>query len=69
MAENTTNVEDFAAEKVEKEAGVVEAPGDHAIGESELITFTPEEERRVVRKIDSVVLPLVNTGFPCPWLQ
>lgn len=37
--------------------------GDTALGileNHEPITFTPEEERRVVRKIDMVLMPLVR---------
>lgn len=52
--------EEYPAKKMDKEASVGGSQGDHEVGETELITFTPEEERRVVRKIDCVVLPLVS---------
>ncbi|GME22594.1 putative pantothenate transporter protein [Neofusicoccum parvum] len=60
---------ELVVDKMEKEASIVESQGDHAVGESELITFTPEEERRVVRKIDCVVLPLLCCVFFTQYLD
>lgn len=48
---------------MEKKADVAESQGDDVIVESESLTFTEEEERRIVRKIDCVVLPLVSIYF------
>lgn len=48
---------------MEKKADVAESQGDDVIVESESLTFTEEEERRIVRKIDCVVLPLVSISF------
>jgi hypothetical protein len=40
-----------------------EAGSDERVGETVEATFTPEEERKVLRKIDMVVLPFVS-GHP-----
>ncbi|KAF4312563.1 putative pantothenate transporter protein [Botryosphaeria dothidea] len=61
--------EEYPAKKMDKEASVGGSQGDHEVGETELITFTPEEERRVVRKIDCVVLPLLCTVFFAQYLD
>lgn len=48
---------------MEKKADVAESQGDDVIVEGESLNFTEEEERRIVRKIDCVVLPLVSISF------
>lgn len=44
-----------------------EAGSDERVGETVEATFTPEEEKRVLRKIDMVVLPFVSVHplLPC----
>ncbi|KAF9635023.1 putative pantothenate transporter protein [Lasiodiplodia theobromae] len=54
---------------MEKKADFAESQGDDVIVESESLTFTAEEERRIVRKIDCVVLPLLCFVFLAQYLD
>jgi hypothetical protein len=60
-------------EKNEKTADEVVMPTGSSISEGDLqtVTFGPEEEKRVTRRIDRVVLPLMCTVyfFQCKCIQ